>query len=130
MNDGLSAREQVWVAMSDMFLDSDIAFMLEGPARVLAASPYDIETLDRILLEDVYPICANNLRCAAGIWTGFDAQALRARISERNARSYPLLRFWIPFRRRALRSMVPQWPDLKRQVVALREGARRPMSAG
>lgn len=120
MTDNLSPREQVWIAMSNMFLDSDIADMVEEPARVLAASPYDMSTLDRILLEEVYPVCASNLRSVAGAWIGFDEEELITKIAAHNARNYPLLWLWMPFRRRAMRSMLPQWPALRQRVETLR----------
>ncbi|WP_299149199.1 hypothetical protein [uncultured Tateyamaria sp.] len=121
MTTGLSPREQVWVAMSQMFLDSDLANMLDAPARVLAASPFDLEDLDRILLHEVYPVCGWNLYAPAGNWTGFDVADLVARISAQKAGRTPLLWLWMPVRRRNMRAMLPQWPEMRRRVAALRD---------
>ncbi|WP_299283336.1 hypothetical protein [uncultured Tateyamaria sp.] len=121
MTTGLSAREQVWMAMAEMFLDSDFAYMLDAPARVLAASPFDLEELDHILLHEVYPVCGWNLYAPAGVWTGFDEEDVVTKISAYRARRKPLLRLWTPMRRRNMRAMLPQWPEMRRLVAALRD---------
>ena len=52
----------------------------QGNARTLAASPYSMDELDRILREEVYPACSFSLTLVAGEWAGFEADWLERRI--------------------------------------------------
>ena len=79
----LAAREPVWAALSDMFLDTDTSLTRQWRAEQLAASPYSIAQLERILIDEVYPICKYNLMSVAGEWEGFDPDWLRDRILRR-----------------------------------------------
>ncbi len=76
----LHARRSVWLALSDLFLDTDVNLFREGNTRLLAASPYSIDELDTILREEIYPACSFNLSQVAGEWAGFDADWLERRI--------------------------------------------------
>ena len=80
MQADLDGRRPVWLALSDMFLDTDTALFREGNTRRLAAAPYSLAELDTILREEVYPACSFNLREVAGEWAGFDADWLEWRI--------------------------------------------------
>ncbi|WP_298358712.1 hypothetical protein [uncultured Litoreibacter sp.] len=122
MNDTQSARERVWINMSELFLDTDISDELDYIASALAASPFDEAELDRILLEEVYPVCIPNLHSIAGIWSGFDEAELVAAITRRNARKFPLLWLWMPFRRRHMRRMLPEWEEIRDKIAAIRAG--------
>lgn len=79
----LAAREPVWAALSDMFLDTDTSLSRQWRAEQLAASPYSIEQLQFILVDEVYPICKYNLLSVAGEWEGFNPEWLRERILRR-----------------------------------------------
>jgi hypothetical protein len=50
---------------------------------VLAASPYSVEELQEILLDEVYPVCRSNLFSVAGEWAGFDLEWLESSILRR-----------------------------------------------
>jgi hypothetical protein len=76
----LSARRPVWEALSDLFLDTDTSLAREWRVRVLASSPYSIQELERILIDEVYPVCLPNLLSIAGEWAGFDSAWLEDRI--------------------------------------------------
>ena len=76
----LARRRPVWLALSDLFLDTDVNLFREANARTLAASPYSLGELDTILREEVYPACSFNLREVTGEWAGFDADWLERRI--------------------------------------------------
>jgi len=52
----LTARQPVWEALSDMFLDTDTSLSRQWRADQLARSPYSIEQLEFILINEVYPI--------------------------------------------------------------------------
>ena len=73
-------RRPVWLALSDLFLDTDVNLLREGNARTLAASLYSMDELDAILREEVYPACSFNLSQVTGEWAGFDADWLERRI--------------------------------------------------
>lgn len=79
----LAARQPVWEALSDMFLDTDTSLSRRWRAEQLAASPYSIEQLEFILVDEVYPVCRLNLLSVAGVWAGFDQEWLRAKILRR-----------------------------------------------
>ena len=53
----LDGRRPVWLALSDMFLDTDTALFREANTRQMAESPYSLDELDTILCEEVYPAC-------------------------------------------------------------------------
>src|SRR5689334_20220173 len=59
--DDTAARRPVWYAMSDLFLDTELDDdVLQDMAKTLAASPYSIDELDKILFCEVYPVCIWN----------------------------------------------------------------------
>jgi len=82
----LEARRPVWSALADMFLDTDVSITREWRARVLAASKYTVPELEKILAEEIYPICWPNLLSVAGEWSGFDPEWLEAKILSRSRR--------------------------------------------
>jgi len=79
----LESRKQVWVALSDLFLDTDVSLLREHDAKILASSPYSLLQLERILTEEVCPVCKWNLFSVAGEWVGFDEEWLVASILKR-----------------------------------------------
>lgn len=122
--DDLPRRRPVWLALSDLFLDTDVTLLQAANARLLAASPYSLEELDTILREEVYPACAFNLREVAGEWAGFDADWLERRIRRGGAPPRPWWRRWqrylmlgwtIPV------GLPPEWADWRAEVARLRE---------
>ena len=79
----LASRRPVWEALSELFLDTDVSLARNSRAGILAASPYSLEELERILIDEIYPICKYNLFGVAGAWSGFDQAWLEARILRR-----------------------------------------------
>ncbi len=112
MTASVRQREAVWLTLSELFLDVDIDDVLPGVTIALRASTYSAETLDRIMLDEVYPVCHWNLRSVAGDWTGFDTDwlfdrcAARARLPEWRKAPLRGLRRW------GLRRLVPGWAGL------------------
>jgi hypothetical protein len=89
----LERRRPVWLALSELFLDTDLDEpALERIARALRVSGYAPDELERILDREVAPILNANLRIVAGQWEGFDPDRLAERILERQ-RSW---RRWLP----------------------------------
>lgn len=79
------ARQPVWEALSDLYLDTDIGDGYAAIARVLARSPYSLDMLWRILRDEVHPLLSHNLRSVAGEWAGFPPEWLLPAIRKRLA---------------------------------------------
>jgi hypothetical protein len=85
----IANRCPVWVALSDLYLDTELyPDDLELLAETLAASPYTTDELKHILLAEVHPACMTNLRQVAGVWSGFDPVWLRASILGRTRAAF------------------------------------------
>lgn len=85
----LEQRKLVWIALSDLFLDTDTTTFHENIVKALLASPYSVEELKQIMLNEVYPVLRWNLICVAGEWSGFDEDLLVEKIQKRpNTFSY------------------------------------------
>lgn len=117
--DDLDARAPVWQAMSTLYLDTDTTLLHVTVAQVLADSPYSVERLRDILVDEVNPVLWSNRYCVAGIWQGFDQDALRDEILRRQTRSR--------WRRRLLPQPVlrDDWRAIVPLVGALRESVER-----
>ncbi len=75
-------REKVWVALSDLFLDTDVSLSYDYISRVCADSSFSIQELEDILENEVAPVCAINLLSVAGEWAGFDEEWLFKSITQ------------------------------------------------
>jgi hypothetical protein len=114
----IEVRRPVWDALSTLFLDTDVSLDLEHRARTLAASPYSIVELERILVDEVFPVCSWNLLSVAGEWAGFDQGWLEEKIMNRMRRRFRLrLGFGhLLFLRSA------DWATTRRAIESLRTG--------
>ncbi|MDJ0943808.1 MAG: hypothetical protein QNJ30_10095 [Kiloniellales bacterium] len=118
-------RRPVWVALSELWLDTELQDRdFDHIARVLRASGYDRDALDRILAEEVAPVVYLNLYSVAGVWTGFDPDWLCAEISRRLRTRGPI-RAWLVRRRRAVMTGLirDEWQAVLRRYDALAEEA-------
>ncbi|WP_131655680.1 DUF7079 family protein [Methylocucumis oryzae] len=114
----LAAREPVWEALSELFLDTDTALSRCCRAEQLAMSPYSIAQLEIILVEEVYPVCKHNLCSVAGEWAGFNQEWLKTKILGRLSSAprtfhvlnldYLIVKAWA------------EWRATKKDVLALR----------
>jgi len=69
----LARRHPVWVALSELFLDSEpTSEDLRRIAGVLDTSGYSDNTLNHILHHELAPFLLSNLLSVAGIWGAFD----------------------------------------------------------
>jgi hypothetical protein len=66
------ARIPVWVALSALYLDTEVSACHDAIAATLAASPYS--------LDELHPALYPNLLSVAGEWAGFDDAWLVERI--------------------------------------------------
>lgn len=124
-DDDLAARRQVWVALSDLYLDTEVESLHEACAQVLADSPYTLHDLERMLREDVDPLLRRNLMVPAGVWDGFDADWLVARILE-NQRKLRLGRWFNPLFNGYADEI---WRELQPRIVAARNGVASSFSS-
>jgi hypothetical protein len=81
--DDLPQRRPVWLALSWLYLDTDLDGQLPALADTLAASPYSLADLENILRRELHPVLQWNLLAAAGVWDGFDAHWLEQQILRR-----------------------------------------------
>ena len=119
-------REQVWIAQSDLFLDTDVRLNYAYVARVTAGSPYSLEELEAICRDEVAPIVESNLLDIAGEWAGFPDDWLIRSITERLATHppvpYPMdtdsIKQWhaVAHLVRALRALPPEIRDARVQL--------------
>jgi hypothetical protein len=79
----LDHRRPVWLALSDLFLDTDTSLARTWRVGILAGSPYSLDELQQILTDEVYPVCWSNLFSIAGEWAGFDPEWLERGILRR-----------------------------------------------
>lgn len=117
-DEDLADRRPVWEALSELFLDTDISLARKWRVGILASSPYSIEVLERILIDEVYPICKWNLLSVAGEWSGFDPVWLEARILRRLRSPWRPLH-WINFGRLTV-PRSPEWWATKALIAAAR----------
>ncbi len=120
--DGLAdidRRRPVWSALSDLFLDTDVSLLREHTAKVLAASPYSIQRLEQVLVDEVYPACRLNLFAwPGGEWAEFDSEWLEARIARRLRSPFRALH-WFNLGRLTVH-LSWEWRQVKRRVAELR----------
>ena len=119
----LARRRPVWLALSDLFLDTDVQLFRDMNTRLLADSTYSLDELDTILREEVYPACSFNLSLVAGEWGGFDSDWLEQRILRGGPPPRTWWRCW--WRYLSLGWSVPvrlptEWADWRAEVVRLR----------
>lgn len=116
-------RRPVWLALSELFLDTEHDFASLGQiASVLGESPYSLNELDEILYDEVYPVCVSNLRPVAGVWGGFDEDWLEAAIRRHLQRGWNRPRC-LKLSRWMIRA---DWNSITRLLADKRESIRQP----
>jgi len=107
----------VWIALSGLYLDTEIEAFHDAIADTLAASPFPLDELRAMLVHDVHPVLFTNLMAPVGVWNGFDEARLVARIRARGGRRRRGLAHW--FRG----DIDAQWAAVAAKVEALRGDA-------
>ncbi|MEQ1513809.1 MAG: hypothetical protein ABL934_14160 [Lysobacteraceae bacterium] len=120
--DAIDARIPVWVALSDLYLDTDVTLSHDDIARTLAVSPYPIDVLHEMLMYDVHPALYVNLMSVAGEWAGFDQSWLVERMMQtrRQPRWRRRISHWF------VRDIGVQWRTLVPMILAARSAAAQP----
>jgi hypothetical protein len=84
-------RRQLWSAMSDLYLDTEVRWDLPWLARRMAESDFSRTELERIFKFEVTPVVHGNMLDVAGEWAGFQDewlfQAIEAHLPKTNAMS-------------------------------------------
>jgi hypothetical protein len=112
-------RIEVWLALSDLYLDNETADIYDYVAETLASSPFALDALHDMLMYDVHPVLYPNLMIVAGEWAGFDREWLIARIAEVRAQARWRRRITHVF----VRSIHDEWREVVARIAAIR-GAR------
>jgi hypothetical protein len=118
----IQQRKQVWQALSELFLDTELQeYDFAYISRVLAESGHTDNELHCILFGEVFPACISNLRHPAGEWSGFNMDWLVEEILSKAVRTpanvlLPPPDYWMIER---------EW----RRVLALLPEARRSRTA-
>ena len=97
-------RWQVWEALSELFLDTEV----DVPSVIarLQASGYDRAEIERIMIREVAPVLGGNALSVAGVWTAFDLTPVEQRYLAGQAR--PSLLGWA-----ALRIIREDWQQVQ-----------------
>ncbi len=112
-------RRPVWEALSEIFLDTDVSLSRDWRVSILADSPYSVDEIESILIDEVYPICKYNLLSVAGEWEGFDQARLEERILRRSGSRLPRLTWLNTGHLTIARSS--EWRETRAAVVAARK---------
>jgi hypothetical protein len=110
----LERRRVAWSALSELYLDSDVAQTLPDRVDRLASTGYTVNELQQILAEEVHPVCWKNLLSPAGVWTAFDQTWLEERILRHLARPR-WFRSLLSWRCRMLHD--PEWQQTVQALV-------------
>lgn len=109
----------VWYVLSELYLDqAQDATDFEFIGRRLALSSLSITALEKVLFDQVHPVCCWNLVSVAGVWSGFDRQNLAELITaEIESTSQSRCReYWQRFKRVPVRYIKRWVADDWRQV--------------
>jgi hypothetical protein len=109
------ARQPIWEAMSELFLDND-DLPFGYVAQVCAESAFSLDELETILFLEVAPVVSPNLSPVGFVWEGFDKDWLRERIQGDPAR---LVLGNAPFYR-WVRSWMFPWKHLRKEIIKRR----------
>jgi hypothetical protein len=83
MCEDLEKRKQLWLAFSDLWLDTELDQAdLERIAAKMLESGYSITELKHIYQHEVAPVVYQNLLIVAGEWAGFDEVWLYDKIQQ------------------------------------------------
>lgn len=103
---------EVWIILSDLFLDTDIELFKESMATRLSKTKFSSSELDQILKNDVAPCLGTNLLSVAGVWSGFSEKELVEAILELKAGSKKKPAFsWL-----GLSLSLGDWQDVLKRV--------------
>ncbi len=80
-----TSQERLWIALSDLFLDTEVRWSLPYVARVAVEEEFSWRQVCHILDYEVTPVLAPNLYDIAGEWAGFPDDWLLAQLHQSSA---------------------------------------------
>ncbi len=115
----IEQKKMVWVALADVFLDTDVSLTYDAISKQCALSCFSIEELEHMLKNEVAPICCDNLMCVAGQWAGFDEEWLITNITDKiNTKTPVLTKLWQWVSVKAHQSYINQhWKNIVPLIV-------------
>lgn len=128
MKDHSSQREEVWYALSDLYLDDDIG--TDGYkyiARVLAETALSLDELESILFTEVHPALCWNLMQVAGHWGDFGKEWTVKTVMNSLNKAKP--QSWLqrlresvlsPVQERLKPIIIPAWQEIRSDITQLR----------
>ncbi len=118
----LSERKKIWIAFSDLFLDTDVSLCYENISDICAKSEYSLAELNNILENEVAPVCSTNLHSVASEWIAFDEAWLINTIAEKLLKNPSIIgRFFKPLKNLWLKKYINQhWTVLEAQILKKR----------
>lgn len=112
--DEVAARLPVWEALSELFLDNDIAASVPSIAQRIAVTDFTLAEVETMLRWDVRPAFYGNLLSVAGQWSGWRSEDVRERVlATRGRRRHRLV-----LGRNRL--MPTEWNDVARAIDRIR----------
>jgi hypothetical protein len=110
-------RRPIWDALQDVWMDTELAFVLPGMAEVCAASKYSIEELEQIYWNEVRPAVKFNLwDLPAPEWAGFELEGLTRLILAKHRFGRRLPTAWLRPHARAC------WREIRAAILERRAG--------
>lgn len=85
----LEYRRPAWSALSDILLEKDLSISRDWRITQLARTPYTLEELEKILVDEVHPACHPSLLSSNGQWPGYHLEWLEKRIVEYQQSNHP-----------------------------------------
>lgn len=118
----LVTRKPIWVALSDLFLDTDVTLSYDYIVRVCAESRYTTEELKFILDNEVAPAVSDNLLSVAGEWAGFDEEWLVNTIINTSTKSSIGSFFFKPAKNIGFRKYIlSHWENIEPKITERRK---------
>ncbi len=77
-----TSKERLWIALSDLFLDTEVRWSLPYVARVAVEEGFSWNQVCHILDAEVTPVLGPNLSDVAGEWAGFPEDWLLAQLRQ------------------------------------------------
>lgn len=114
----LERLRPVWVALSDLYLDTELQpHHYDWISSVILESGCTADEVEHILRQDVSPALSSNLVSVAGVWAGFDEDWLVKTILKRRSCRTGVVRGWFSL------SIIPdEWDVVRRLVEEKRAG--------
>ncbi|MDF2381729.1 hypothetical protein JMG10_09655 [Nostoc ellipsosporum NOK] len=84
----IARRLPLWIALADLFLDTDAMLQVPNVARTIVEGGYDLADAETALRWEVRPAFYFNLLDIAGEWAGWHPDFVRERIIEVAARGW------------------------------------------